>query len=591
MFDQTRQNNTVYVPHMYLKSTNFNPDPASERLELYLSSLKRELNSALLKNRPIFTRAQHSLAQQALKFKANQDIVITDSDKNLGPVILPTKVYEDLVQSHLSDVNIYQQVSQDHLKIKCDASMSELDFILIRYLNPYSKRIYRKILEWLFHHTTQPHPVPKFRIIPKIHKKGDMKSRPISGATNWITTAPATLAAYLLQPALKEAEKRTVLRNSQALIQNLEGKRVPKNAILFSFDVVSLYTNMRFNEIYRILWEEAMDTHYYCLDSLGLQLAFWVLKNSFIQFKDKIYQQISGMAMGTNMAVEIANLFLFFGIDLSDVIQNCLESDIFLLWQRYIDDCVGIYNPDADQENDRGLAFYLEKLNNEIPGITFTMEQSETSLTVLDLEMFKVPCSDDPDYCTIQFRPFQKGLNKYLYLPALSSHSPALQRGFVKGELIRYIRNSSNRADFVTLRDLFRLRLRLRGYPDHWIDQVFRSVSYSDRRQHLQQRKEEDSSVLPFIIRGNSRQRRLQLPKILRTTHASDSLETDIKSTRLKPTLCLKSGQPLSRFLYRDLTPHPYIYSRSSRQHRSDSDSSASSTNSNRRPKKQQRRR
>lgn len=571
-FDQNPRSDTIFVPHMYVKSAEYQPEKATENLELYLSSVRRKLRESLKCNPPIYTRELHPLARQALQFKADLNIVLTDSDKNLGPVILPTSTYEQLAETHLADAETYKQVTPEFVTSSCKQAMVEYNNIINQgfYETSGLWSKYRKVLQWLEIQKVQPHTIPKFRVIPKIHKAGELKSRPISGATNWITTAPATLSAYLLQPLLKMAEQTHVLKNSQTLISTLEGFKIPKNAILFSFDVVSLYTNMRFEEIEKTFAPILNERN---LHATGAKLALWVLQYSFIQFKDRIFHQVSGMAMGTNMAVEVANLFLYFGIDLSKVIQDCLSDGKFLVWKRYIDDCVGIYNPNEDQANPRGLQHYLDHLNNLIPGIRFTMEQSDKSLNVLDLEMFKVPCPDDPDYCTIQFKTFQKSLNKYLYLPALSSHSAALQRGFVKGELIRHIRNCTNRVDFITVRNLFRTRLRLRGYPDNWIDSVFRTVSYSDRAQHLQPRESDNTNILPFIIRGNSRQRRLQIPKILKETHGFEYLQSEIKKARLLPTLCLKSGQPLSHFLYRDLTPKPFKFTHHAAE-QSDTDTS-----------------
>ncbi|KAI8968777.1 hypothetical protein BDB01DRAFT_695692, partial [Pilobolus umbonatus] len=56
-------------------------------------------------------------------------------------------------------------------------------------------------------------------------------------------------------------------------------------------------------------------------------------------------------------------------------------------------------------------------------------------------------------------------LNKYLYVPFHSYHPKENKSGFIKAELIRYVRNCSSYEDFATVASNFFVRLRDRGYP------------------------------------------------------------------------------------------------------------------------------
>ncbi|KAI9216254.1 hypothetical protein BC828DRAFT_334279, partial [Blastocladiella britannica] len=55
-------------------------------------------------------------------------------------------------------------------------------------------------------------------------------------------------------------------------------------------------------------------------------------------------------------------------------------------------------------------------------------------------------------------------LNTYQYIPPFSNHPPAVFKGFIKGELIRYIRTNTCRQDFDTIKSRFMDRLTARGY-------------------------------------------------------------------------------------------------------------------------------
>ena len=88
----------------------------------------------------------------------------------------------------------------------------------------------------------------------------------------------------------------------------------------------------------------------------------------------------------------------------------------------------------------------------------------------------------------LQFSTFQKPLNKYLYIPFESFHPSSNKKAFIKGELMRYARNSSSFKSFSETRDRFWKRLRLRGYPFAFLLPLFREIRYSDRKKWLLQK-------------------------------------------------------------------------------------------------------
>ncbi|KAJ7126570.1 hypothetical protein C8R43DRAFT_897741, partial [Mycena crocata] len=77
---------------------------------------------------------------------------------------------------------------------------------------------------------------------------------------------------------------------------------------------------------------------------------------------------------------------------------------------------------------------------------------------------------------------FQKALNAYLYIPWNSCHSPDSKRAWVKGKLIRYVRICFKESDFAAIRHDFCSRLRARGYPPHWLKNVFGEIEYRTER-------------------------------------------------------------------------------------------------------------
>ena len=58
-------------------------------------------------------------------------------------------------------------------------------------------------------------------------------------------------------------------------------------------------------------------------------------------------------------------------------------------------------------------------------------------------------------------------------------------KAFIRGELIRYVKNSSVYKDYHTIRSLFWIRLRRRGYSAKFIEPIFGSVEYKKRVHYI----------------------------------------------------------------------------------------------------------
>lgn len=357
-------------------------------------------------------------------FKRNPAIRITQSDKNLGLCILKTEHYHDLCMAHLSCTEIYREVllSEEELITKVLQYSKNLLSIVSRHLNitPYV----RKFL-------TEPHlDLPNFHSIPKLHKPGPLKSRPIVGAVNWITTP----WSKYLDVLISEWPTQYTCKNSFEVCKDLaESSLDLSNCLLVTMDVASLYTNMDIERLIRILDSKNRVCAWICR---------FICNNNYFKYCNKIYHQKGGIAMGTNAAVNLANHYLDNGFD-DEVVKN----KQVIYYKRYIDDIFLIWHGDA-----ASLQQAFAEFNQLIPGIKLTMEYSNKSIPFLDVEIFI-------DGNQVLTRVFQKTLNRYQYIIPTSNHPTANLRGFIKGELIRYLRLSSLQKDFHHLKYLFATRL------------------------------------------------------------------------------------------------------------------------------------
>jgi hypothetical protein len=150
----------------------------------------------------------------------------------------------------------------------------------------------------------------------------------------------------------------------------------------------------------------------------------------------------------------------------------------------------------------------------------------------------------------LHFTCYQKPLNKYLYIPKSSSHPPSLKRGFIKGELIRYARNSSTQEDFNKMSTLFQQRLHARGYSKAYLSKILLSISYSDRPAFVNPQDQPKLSSIPFKIRYSNNIGLCKIPFALHET-----FDTVTSAYRPSPTplliYCLKSNPSIGSILTR----------------------------------------
>ena len=143
-------------------------------------------------------------------------------------------------------------------------------------------------------------------------------------------------------------------------------------------DVKSLYTVIPHHDGLRVL-KFFLDKRPYQEPSTSVlvRLAELVLTLNNFSFDGEHYQQVSGVAMGTKMGPNYANLFVGF-----------VEKQIFEQYTdpipdylgRYIDDCVGTASCSRGE-----LECFINYVNNFHPALQFTWEISETSVSFLDI--------------------------------------------------------------------------------------------------------------------------------------------------------------------------------------------------------------
>lgn len=417
-------------------------------------------------------------------------IIFKAADKNLGLVAMDIHQYNDMVMAHLSDDATYTLVSKDTLTTLALHRNLVMKYDL--YTDPESTPWYHHEETFLKHQRNFE--FPHFYCSPKIHKAGPLKGRPIAGAVNWVTTPISRILDLRLQPLLQE-HYQCILKNSQELCENLEqaNNHIPQDTsefFIITGDVTALYPNVNTARLKKII--HGLD---FTLDDM---VAF-VLDNSYVQYNAKIYHQKTGIAMGTNAAVSLANIYMGHIVD-----RFLQQQPQVFYYKRYIDDLFIIW-----KGSKKDWLLTAGRINQMDPNININFTDPALSTTTfLDINVTWDPYNKQFDTSV-----YQKELNKYMYLTPKSCHTPHTFTGFIKGELTRYARLSSDPFAFNHMKKLFFQRLTDRGYSRTFLNRNFRNVSWSNR---LNKRQTSSQKLLPFVIPYTLRKNHLALESLFR---------------------------------------------------------------------------
>ena len=164
------------------------------------------------------------------------------------------------------------------------------------------------------------------------------------------------------------------IRDSSHFLEKIKSIRsIPDNAMLVTADVVGLYPSIPhssgLNSLRKAL-EKRLNKQIPTNDLV--KMAKFVLSNNYFEFSEKVFQQISGTAIGTKFAPPYACIYM------EEVETEFLKTQRLkpLIWLRFIDDIFFIWT--YGEEN---LKNFMEDFNNFKPNLKFTFQSSVTTET------------------------------------------------------------------------------------------------------------------------------------------------------------------------------------------------------------------
>lgn len=496
------------------------------------SSLRQHIDAARITERPNCRRDDIDFIHRLIN---NPDITCKPADKNLGLVLVDTAWYDAELQRMLKDRVTYTPYHHSTSKLM-DKLTDELKRLMkvhsstIEYWHP---TIFAQIVKFMQQKVPLKHrAIPIIYLLLKVHKK-TLCGRPIVPCTKWVTTPASILVDFLLQNTLAEHPIPWLVKDTKSFVNELEHTHIiDKEGVFVTADIASLYTNidteLGLKLISKFLTEcnLSSDRHRLIMD-----LITYVMNNSYLSFRDQVYHQRDGTAMGTSCAPTYANIIVYM-----------LEREIFAefntdirLYRRFLDDVFAYVTATCSER-------FMTRMNTLHPKLKFEFVVDPHEAAFLDLHIHKGErFSHDGRF---DLRTHQKKMNLYLYIPYTSMHTPAAKRSFIQTELMRYIRNSSRHDDYLQLRELFFNRLLDRGYPRTFLEPVFTSIRYADRPLMLLNSSELSTHPLRWT---HPPQSACLIKRLRRADAAAVLASTNANAPPLRPPTFVIPFTPLSR--------------------------------------------
>jgi hypothetical protein len=200
---------TDYHPQIYIKTSRWNPPPASLEIEdgltLFEKALKNEIH---INQRTLHHKQYHNLTKLQRKtlkqLQNNRNFIIKPSDKNLGPAILNIDDYINMVLNEHLLTPAYSQLSKETALLQLSLIQNHLKNLI------NSNKRYLTLAEFTYFQQSfkLKHRIPLFYGLPKVHKS-PISLRPVVSCINSFSSIFSTWLDFKMKDLLPYVKSYT----------------------------------------------------------------------------------------------------------------------------------------------------------------------------------------------------------------------------------------------------------------------------------------------------------------------------------------------------------------------------------------------
>ncbi|MEM7040544.1 MAG: hypothetical protein AAF570_26510, partial [Bacteroidota bacterium] len=345
--------------------------------------------------------------QKALNFLRNQDqFLVTQCDKNLGPAIIERTEYIRLAfRDHLNDRKTYKYLNPGLAKTKAIQMRNDLQ----KWLKLFKKSLTTNEKRFLNHHlANNKEPFATFYVTMKVHKT-PLKTRPIVSCSGSLYEALGIWVDDKLQHVARQ--QKSYFKSTFDLKQELLSLTLPPNALMFTADATSMYTNIPTNKALHFIgrYLQHNEAQFEAVPTEALIAALrLIMKNNVFTFGDTTFRQLTGTAMGTPPAPPWATIY--YALCEHDFLDTFDEH--LLLYRRFIDDVFGIWVPQDDDfhTNENEWEEFKLAMNNPLFELEWIVSPLSRRVDFMDLTI-------SIDGSSINTTLYEKKCHLHLYIP------------------------------------------------------------------------------------------------------------------------------------------------------------------------------
>lgn len=334
----------------------------------------------------------------------------------------------------------------------------------------------------------EENPRPRiFYLLPKIHKPPQSWSipyevpagRPIVSDCNSESYRIAEYIDHFLTPL--STKHNSYIKDTYDFIHKIKNTTIAQEAILFTIDIDSLYTNINtaagLTAVKRWMGKYPDNNR---PDTYLLQLLEISLNKNDFEFNKEFFLQISGTAMGKKFAPAYANIYMAHWEE--TVFEKCpkLPTNYF----RYLDDIWGTWTHSLEE-----FKHFIQILNTHHSTITVKYTTHNEQIDFLDTTTYKGPSFHQTH--TLDTKVFFKDTDTHALLHKDSLHPKHTFKGLIKSQLLRFNRICTQGSDFEEATKTLFNALKPRGYSRSFLRQI--------RKTFLTPRRQDTLKIIPLI--------------------------------------------------------------------------------------------
>ena len=225
--------------------------------------------------------------------RSRKDIIIKPADKGSGVVVMDRQQYIDEAMRQLTNRTNYETLDSDPTGNFCKEIQETLDDM--RDNNHLSKKAHKFL-------SPTDCRTARFYLLPKVHKPGNL-GRPIISGNGSPTEHISLFVDSFLKPLVPRIS--SYIHDTPDFLRRILGiqHQVPSTAIIGTFDVSSLYTNIPHDE-----GIDACSKDFTPITDIVTLMNHVLTKNNFT-FLDKHYLQVHGTDGNTYGAIYGLSLY------------------------------------------------------------------------------------------------------------------------------------------------------------------------------------------------------------------------------------------------------------------------------------------